>query len=260
MGTIYFEQRKLNESLQYFHQVKENTAEKYNHLSMVFLKDGKTDSAAYYNAKAKLFYDKNKKNNGIDYILMLKYAGDICTMQKKYADAVLFYQDALVKLVPGFTSKQVSENPGQFTGLQHFSVLFDILTAKSNALRQEDLLQHKQYALDALSAALALAHYVERTYSSDEAKLFLKNKMNAACNNAVTLALDLYNEKKEERLIAAAFGYIENNKASVLQAGLQQLELSAIAGLPAGLVADEKKYKAIITRLTIGLSQTNDSL
>ena len=260
IGTIYYEQGKLQESLQYFRRVKENTAEKYNHLSMVFLKEGETDSAAYYNTRAKLFYGKEKKNNGIDYILMLKYGGDICSMQKNYAGAISFYQAALVQLVPGFKSNQVSANPRQFTGLQHFSVLFDILTAKSNALSQEDGLQHKQDALDALGSALALAHYVERTYSSDEAKLFLKNKINAACSGAVSLALQLYTEKKDERYIAAAFGYIENNKASVLQTALQQLELSGIAGLPARLVAEEKKYKAAITRLTIGISQENDSL
>jgi len=265
IGSANFQLGNLQEALHYFNLVSESSAEKYNHLTMVFLKTGQYDSAVYYNAKSIAYYARQKKiNKDLDYILTTKYTADVQAARGDNATAVKNYQFAIVLLVPGFNETDPAKNPIKFTGLPNFSVLFDVLTAKAKAFSLLSVRQSSQpdleHALAAYTAALSLARYAERTYSSDEARLFLKNKVNPACGAAVTTALALYNQSKDQKYLSTAFAFVENNKASVLQAGIQQPELLAIAGLPAALIEQEKQYKSVLARLTIQISQVRDSI
>ena len=251
IASIFYEQNKMDEALQSFRKVKSASTEHYNHLTMVFLKIGQYDSANFYNAKAT---SSNTGTKSADKILTLKYAADLQLAKGNSSAAVGLYQRAIQLLVPGFTANAPAANPSAFTGLQHFALLFDVIAAKAKALAAAD----KAGALAAYSSALLLARYTERSYGSDEAKLFLKNKTGPACQQAVSLALQLNQETKEKRYLDSAFLFAENYKASVLQAGLQQLQLEGISGLPAGLLANEKKYKSLLARLSVQQADSSE--
>jgi CHAT domain-containing protein len=266
MGFAYQQLGDIKNASVFLHQIKQASPEKFNNLTGLFLKTGQYDSAQFYNGQALSFFTgSGEKNENSVYAVALKHAGDIETRWGDAAAGLVDYQLAITKLVPGFTDTTTARNPLLFTGLQNFNVLFDVLTGKAKAFSKQDTISrhsttiYKQYALGAYSSALLLARYVERTYSSDDARLFLKNKVNPACSEAVSLALELYNHTKDANYLSAAFNYAENNKASVLQAGLLQLELQDIAGLPAALINTEKKYKSLISRLTIQMAQVRDS-
>ncbi len=264
IGIACIEKGSPEEGLAYLRQVKQNGPLKYNNLSRAFLKANRYDSALYYNQLAiKFFSGKFSVTKNIDLGWALRYKADIEIKRGHPKLALNDYQSAMTRLLPDFNDTNIVKNPEAFSALQNFSFLFDLLTAKGNAFneldRQEPDKKYLQNALSAYSAALDLARHVERTYSSDDARLFLKNKVNPACSNAISLALLLYHQTKDAQYIANAFKYAENNKASVLQAGLQQLELSGIAGLPADLLATEKKYKTLIAKLGIQAAQLVDS-
>ena len=262
IGIAFLQQGNPQMALQYFRQVKQESAVKCNNLTRIFLALQQYDSAAWYNRRALTVLQQTSKNNrAVDWGLALKNKGDINCLAGNVHNGLQDYQAAIVRLVPGFTDSSTSSNPQVFSGLQNFSYVFDLLTAKGKAftLLSAQATVMQQHALAAYNAALSLSRYVERTYSSDDARLFLKNKVNPACGEAVAVALALYESSKDPAYMAAAFGYVENNKASVLQAGTQQLELSGIAGLPAALMEEEKKYKYLIARLSIQLSQVQDS-
>lgn len=264
MGFLYQQLGNNQEALQLLRLIKQNTPRKFNNLTGVFLKTEQYDSARFYNHRALSFFvNKNGAGANTLFGIALKHAGDIAVRLGNAGEGLRNYQSAIAQLLPGFKDTSATKNPLHFNGLQNFSFLFDVLTAKAAAFGQLDALDHghlyKQYALAAYTSAISLARYVERTYSSDDARLFLKTKVNPACGEAIATALELYNRTKDPQYIAAAFGYAENNKASVLQAGLQQLELSGIAGLPAELITAEKKYKSQIARLTIQLPQVKDT-
>ena len=84
--------------------------------------------------------------------------------------------------------------------------------------------------------------------------------MNPATRNAVDVAIRLYEKTKEPKYIDVAFGFVENNKSTVLQTGLKNLELSSLPGLPANLVSEEKKLKTLLARLSIQASLLKDSI
>lgn len=263
IGIACLQQGNPQMALQYFGQIKQQTAVKFNNVTRVFLALQQYDSAAMYNLQAlDILQQASANSRAVDWGLALKNKGDISCLQGNVRGGLQNYQSALVRLVPGFTDTSTSSNPQVFSGLQNFSYVFDLLTAKGKAFTQlnQQSTGSQQQALAAYNAALALSRYVERTYSSDDARLFLKNKVNPACGEAVTVALALYESSKDPAYLSAAFGYVENNKASVLQAGTQQLEFSGIAGLPAGLMEEEKRYRSLIAKLTIQLPQAQNAV
>jgi len=264
IGTTYLEMGNYSEGLHYLRSIKLNNPDKYNTLSRAYLKGRQFDSAAIYNRLSiDYFHHKAGARKNADYGLALKYSGDINISKNKINEAIHDYQAALVQLDLDFNDSSVVQNPKGFSGYHNFSLLFDVLTAKGNAFKLLNNIQpaeeNLQHALDAYNAAMLLSRQVERTYNSDESRLFLKERVNPACGEAITIALALAGKEKNRKYISAAFGFAENNKASVLQAGLQQLELTSIAGLPAELVSREKTYKSLLAKLTIQLSQVKDS-
>ena len=260
IATTFLEMGDLQHAFLYYRRVKLQTPETFNHFTRAFIQAKQYDSAAYYNEKATAFYRLQKKSNrDLDYVLTKKYTADLQTEAGNITAAINNYQSCIVMLVPGFTDTNPFTNPVLFTGLPNFSVLFDLLTAKGHACKQLHTADSKKLSLAAYAAALSLARYVERTYSSDDARLFLKTKVNPACGEAVGLAFDLYNDRKDLTYLSMAFAFVENSKASVLQAGIQQLELTGISGLPDQLITQERKYKLLIARLTVQLAQLSDS-
>ena len=111
----------------------------------------------------------------------------------------------------------------------------------------------------AYGSALSLARHIEKTYFSDDARLFLKTKVNPTTRDAVNVAIRLYVKTKEPKYIDKAFGFVENSKSTVLQAGLKNLELSYLPGLPANLVSEERNLKTLLARLSVQVSVLKDS-
>ena len=262
-GNTYFEQGNYNQALHYLRKVRNLDFEKYSSLVKIFIALHQYDSAQYYLSKANALYALDKQAVPvITSAIMLKYSGDLKLVEGKVLDALRDYQSAIIILDAGFTDKAVSANPVSFTGLQNFQFLFDALLAKASALIQFDSLQpgryYLDYALDAYASALSLVSHIEKTYFSDDARLFLKTKVNPSTRNAVDIAIRLFEKTKDSKYISQAFGFVENNKATVLQAGLKNLELSAIPGLPANLVAEEKSYRAMLARLKIQSEQVKN--
>jgi CHAT domain-containing protein len=264
IGNVFTELGNFNEALFYLRKMKEMGHQKLNGIAKVFLKLKQYDSAALYVIKAQeIFFNTKKYTGKIDDAVTLKYSGDIKMAGGDVSGAIKNYQLAIISLHPAFTDTSVNSNPSFFSGLQNFSLLFDALVAKSAAFNLLDSLHPSQYyieqSLNACIAALALAAYIEHTYSSDDARLFLKNKVNPATQQAVAVAVKLYNQSKQKKYLQLAFGFAENNKASVLQAGIQNLKLSFLPGLPESLSEEEKNCKSLIAKLGVQLGRATDS-
>ena len=265
IGTSYMEEGNYEKALSFLRRMTELNAEKFSNLSKVFIGLGLYDSAKVYLAKATNSFTAEKGDvKKIGYGIVLKYSGDLKLATGDAAQAIADYQLAVNYLYPSFTDTSVNSNPSSFTGLQNFTLLFDALTGKAAAFSVLSKQQKKQdylvHSLNAYSSALKLATHIERTYFSDDARLFLKRKVNPATQKAVAVAIDLHHQSKTDKhYLNTAFGFVENNKASVLQAGLQNLQLAGIAGIPTELLVREKNYQSLITKLRIQLMNTIDS-
>jgi CHAT domain-containing protein/Tfp pilus assembly protein PilF len=263
-GTTYFEKGDYANALKYLRQIRHMDIEKYSSLSRLFIRLQSYDSAQYYLSRAKLVYLNNPdKESKLVYGILLKYSGDLNVASGKIREALKDYQRSIIYLDPSFSDTAIANNPVTFSGLQNFNFLFDAIIAKAAALKtlsgpQQNLSFLKQ-SLNAYTSALSLVKHIERTYLSDDARLFLKSKVNPAAQDAVDIALRMFNKTNQTGYLNKAFIFAENNKATVLQVGLKNLELTAIPDLPSGLVTEEKKYKTLLARLAVQSEQTKDS-
>jgi CHAT domain-containing protein/Tfp pilus assembly protein PilF len=265
IANTYFENNNYEEARYYLRKLRNMDFEKFISLTKIFIRLKLYDSAGIYLDKARNLYD-NKKNYApvITRGIILKYSGDLKNAAGKNVEALKDYQSAIISLDPTFTDTSFAENPTSFSGLQNFLFLFDALIAKASVLSE---LNHRQkenrdllQSIHAYNSALSLAKHIEKTYFSDDARLFLKTKVNPATQQAVNVAIRLFYKTGDSQYMKIAFGFIENNKATVLQAGLKNLELSSLPELPTNLVSEEKKYRTILARLNIQVSLLKDSM
>jgi CHAT domain-containing protein len=265
IGNNYIEEGKYKEALFYLQRIKQMDVEKFNSIAKVFIDLKQYDTAQLYLSKSTdALFDKKRSFKKVDYGVTLKYWGDVKAATGKHLNALADYQQAIIHLCPSFKDTSVSSNPLSFSGLQNFNLLFDALVAKAATLNslnnQYPGPQFLQQSLNAFTSALLLAKYIEHTYFSDDARLFLKQKVNPATQQAVEVAIQLSNSPTQaKRYLDIAFDMVENNKASVLQAGIQNLQMPAISGIPVELIAQEKKYKVAIAKLRIQAGQEKDS-
>ena len=265
IGNTYFENGNNPEALKYLQQIRNLEFEKYNGLTRIFIHLRQYDSAQYYINRAKTYFqDKQHAAPALTYGIILKYSGDLKQARGKGLEALKDYQLAIHYLDPVFTDTSIAENPRSFSGLLNFLYLYETLIAKGATLRslgnQSPANPFLSQSLGAYESALSLAKYVEKIYFSDDARLFLKTKINPATQDAVDVAIQLYEKTKNPQYINAAFGFAENNKATVLQAGIKNMELTSIPELPVVLVAEEKKYRTVLAKLNIQSAQLTDSL
>jgi CHAT domain-containing protein/Tfp pilus assembly protein PilF len=264
-GNTYFEEGNYPLALNYVRRVRNMDFERYSSLVKIFIYTHQYDSAQFYLGKARNFYFENKSiAPRITYGIIMKYSGDLKAAAGNNMSALKDYQESIISLDPSFKNPATNSNPTSFSGLQNFLFLFDALVAKATAFsileKKQSEIQFLEQSLNAYTSALSLVSHIEKTYFSDDARLFLKTKINPATQNAVEVAIRLYDRTKEIRYLNQAFGFAENNKATVLQAGLNNLELSSLPGLPVALVSEEKKDRAMLAKLNIQTTRPIDSL
>ena len=265
VANTYFENENYEKALDFLRRIRNLDLEKFISFTKIFIRIKRYDSAAFYLSKAKNLYQERK--NSIPVVtkgIILKYSGDLQSVSGKYIEALKDYQSAIMSLDPSFHDTSIAGNPTSFSGLQNFIFLFETLVSKASLLSMlTDSQQGSRnliLSIQAYGSALSLARHIEKTYFSDDARLFLKTRVNPATRNAVDVAIRLYEKTKEPKYIDVAFGFVENNKSTVLQTGLKNLELSSLPGLPANLVSEEKKLKTLLARLSIQASLLKDSI
>jgi CHAT domain-containing protein len=189
----------------------------------------------------------------------LRKRGDI-------AGALHEVQQAVVSFAGNFSQRDGYGNPVGFTGAFAYYRLFDALVQKAqlyrgagagaanNGLRIKSL--EASYATYA--AALSLLRYIERSYATDEAKLFLKKKSGAIHAEALSVCLELDRLHPGGDYLEQAFLIGERSKASVITANLEE---RAFMGAPEakGLLEQVDNYKYRIARLNVRSEGMTDS-
>jgi CHAT domain-containing protein len=264
IGVTFLEAGNYPQAILWLKKVSYSNQSKLNDVGRAFLLAGNNDSALrYFNASVSVQQNLHASQKNFEYAYTLKYLGDIAAKNHAADLALNRYQQAIIQADPDFNDSDISSNPQAFVGLHQTFFLFDALVAKAAAQElkstQQDQYQQLQHSFATYGSALALAHQVEKMYSSDESKLFLKKGVDSIYKVAVDIGLRLYEMAKDTATLAKVLTYIEDDKASVLQADLRELELGNIEGLPKGLLQEEKKLKSVIAGLNNKVSQSNDS-
>ncbi len=260
-GVINLKLGSVNKALSYFRKVNytdNRRSRLYNDMALAYMNTGKNDSAHIYLQKAREA-DSNPKRKTVVKGQTEQYHGDLLLEENKISEALAHYQQAIINYYPAYGETDIFKNPVQFSGVFSYINLFNTLTAKGEAFeklfyREKDKGLLKA-ALDTYRSAFKLAEYVERSYDSDEARLFLNRIKYGVHSRPIDISLLLYDETGDKTFLEEAWQFDQMNKASILSFNINVNEIKTTAEFN----RQEKEIKSVITRLSLRAAQEADS-
>lgn len=269
LGIISLKQQDYRKAIENFRKVgyagDKKSIDLYYNFGVAYAAMNENDSADFYLQRAvaeNIKWNGHRKN--IQYGLILKYRADEQAKQQLYKEAIDQYQQAILQFHTGFKEKESNKNPEEFTGVFSFINLFNTLTAKAAAFegwyQQEKNIDLLKAALAAYQSAFKLADYVEKTYDSDEARLFLGKIKYTVHSKPIDVSLLLYDLTKKKNYLEDAYLFDQRNKASILALNARENKLRSSAGQSNELIRQESSLKTAITRLLLKAAQATDSL
>ncbi len=268
LGIISLREKKFGEALSFFKKVNYSNSKKniellYN-IGMSWSGLNNSDSTNLYLSKAleensKWFGNGKSISNG----LIVKYKAGIADKNKDYKSALRYYQQALIQFDNNFNETDSSKNPEEFSNVYSYINLFNTLAAKAdvfeNIYGHEKKIIHLLNALSTYKTAFKLADFVEKTYDSDEARLFLGKIKYTVHSRPIDISLHLYELTKDKKYMEAAWNFDQRNKASLLSLNLQENEWKEKLSNSNELLQQEASIKKSITRTLLKIQNNADS-
>lgn len=268
LGIIGLKQQQFKNAIEYFRKVNYKNSSKiidlYYNMAVAWTGLQEKDSSAFYLQLAlaeNIKWNGHKKN--IPYGLILRYQADELVKQKEYKKAAEKLQEAIIQFDASFNETDVNKNPEEFSAVFSYINLFNALTAKADAMKmmyeEEKNTTVLEASLDAYRSAFSLTDYVEKTYNSDEARLFLNKIKYTAHSKPIDISLLLYELTLKKEYLDAAYTFDQQNKASILALNVRESELRKTNTSSRQLLEEETSVKTAITRQLMKLSRTSDS-
>jgi CHAT domain-containing protein/Flp pilus assembly protein TadD len=205
----------------------------------------------------------SNKLNELDIGVNELYRGDLMADRQDLSSALIYLQKAIGIFSGQFNDTIISSNPKTFTGTLAYFWLFEALYKKATVFEARFQHQHSEDDLiqshSAYSSVLSLLAYIEKSYDTDDAKLFLKKKSFQVYQKALDLCLVLNQLHPGDHWLEEAFLISEKNKASVVAASVQQKNIGTLSGIGDGWLQEERNIKYNIARLNINSDQSQDS-
>ncbi|GGA95859.1 CHAT domain-containing protein [Puia dinghuensis] len=170
--------------------------------------------------------------------------------------ALASVQQAIGQFAGSINKKDAYGNPTNFTGAFAYYRLFDALVLKAELY---DRVKDLAAAYATYTAALSLLRYIEKSYATDEAKLFLKKKSALVYAEALSACLRLSILHPNGDYLEQAFLIGEKSKASVITANLEETAFMGVAGPERDLLQKVNNCKYRIARLDVKSEGMTDS-
>lgn len=268
LAIICLKQQDPGKAMEYLRRVNysndKRSVELYYNFAVAFTALGKNDSSDFYIQRALAENIRwNGRRKSIQYGLILKFQADELAKQQLFKESTVLYQQAIIQFHNNFRTPEPDRNPVEFSGVFSYINLFNTLVAKAtayeNLYRQEKDIELLKISLQTYQSAFKLASYVENTYDSDEARLFIGKIKHQVHSKPIDVCLQLYDLTQKRNYLEEAYNIDQQNKASVLTSNLRENEWK-VQNLPASpLVQKEQELKTRITRLTLKAAATSDS-
>jgi CHAT domain-containing protein len=269
MGRAYAGMENYSQALAWFRRVSLREIPRVlNEMANAELRLNRPDSCRWYLRRLQELgpQEGTGKIGPLDLGLNAFYGAEELSQRGDVAGALKEVQRAIDLFAGNFNKRDAYGNPVGFTGAFAYYRLFDALVRKAELYRgggvagggvgggaasggglgAGDL--EASYAT--YTAALSLLRYIERSYATDEAKLFLKKKSGIVYAEALSVCLELDRRHPGGDYLGQAFLIGERSKASVITANLEE---KAFMGAPEakGLLEQVDNYKYRIARLNV---------
>jgi CHAT domain-containing protein len=262
-GVINLKLGAINKALNYFRQVNYTDNRKnrlYNDMAIAYMNIHKNDSAKIFLLKADTADHSSAKS--VTKGQTNQSWGDLYVSENNFNEALKKYQSAISNYYPAYNETDINKNPTEFSGVFSYINLFNTLTAKAEAFenlyKQQTNISYLKSSLDAYKSAFKLADYVEKSYDSDEARLFLNRIKYGVHSKPIDLSLTLYEQTKDESFLEQAWQFDQMNKASILSFNIYENELRNKDGLKEDM-SREKIIRSAITRLSLKAAKENNA-
>ncbi len=269
LAIISIKQKEYQKAIEHLRKVNytddKKSVDLYYNFGVAYSALNEKDSSEFYLQRALAENIKwNGRRKNIQYGLILKYQADELAAQRLYKEATIQYQQAIQQFHNDFKENDSHKNPELFSGVFSYINLFNTLTAKAAAFeawyQQEKDIELLNSSLAAYQSAFKLTSYVEKTYDSDEARMFLGKIKYTVHSKPIDVCLLLYDLTQKRNYLEEAYLFDQRNKASILAFNVQENEIRNNAGKETELTRKETSLKATITRLSLKAGQVTDSL
>lgn len=263
LGVINLNLGAPQKALDYFYKAgyqSNRLVRLYNDMGMAHFNLHRLDSAAFYYTKAD---EANRRFNedraNVAHGITLHRRGKLALRLHKIDTALSLYQQAIHQFFPAYDSQKITDNPQQFSGVFSYINLFELLVDKAAAMNEnhtktKDANWLKE-ELKTFESAFALVDYVERTYNSDEARLFLGKIKYIIHSKPIDVAFALYKKTGNTDFLQKAYFLDQKNKASVLAYTVHLQEMNSASPV----WKEEKKVRTEITRLSLKALRVTDA-
>jgi CHAT domain-containing protein len=255
MGLAYASLDKYKEAMNCFRKVDARKVPGVlNEMGHAQLQLHRPDSAAWWLDQLQSRAPTLKLNE-LDLGTNDLYRANLLADGQQYLAALQQLQHAIIIFSRTFNDPDIYANPANFMGTFASYRLFDALFRKATLFEGLYRMQPKEQYLVAAYAAykssLSILRYIEKSFDTDDAKLFLKKRNSMVSQGALSVCLQLYRLHPEAGYLEQAFLISEKSKASVITANLQERNLQHLPGVQGGLLQQEDNIKYNIARLNV---------
>ncbi len=235
----------------------------FRNLGNAFLADNTPDSAAFYFHKA---ISLGEETLSIKHTALTEAYIGLATLAERKNHwwlALQYYQQALVKVTYDFEDTSIFVNPVRREKMLSLPDVFRLLQAKGKAFyqyyqqTQDTVMLHR--ALPCYEQAIALAQHIQRSYDTDDAKLFFTSNINSIFADALQTVYAMYALTGDPKYVSQGLCIAETGKASVLSEMLKEIAIKASGTVNDSLIREEHQLKQKITAMRIQLAQSSDS-
>jgi CHAT domain-containing protein len=253
MGRSYVELREYDEAMDCFHQVKPaQVPGVLNEMAYAQFLTGRDDSALFFLDQYVRPVDATGQSR-IDAGVNDLYRAEVMLSKGEAGGAMNALQKAIILFSGNFADPDIHVNPLNFTGAFESYRLFDAIVCKARAWQQLYRQSHRDESLlgawQTYRSAIMLFRHIEETYTTDDAKLFLKKNNADLYHNAFTVCLGLDRLHPDGGYLEQAFLIAEKSKASILSENLNFIASRNIPGVDPRLLERQRALKYAIARL-----------
>jgi CHAT domain-containing protein len=224
LGKSYVELQQYSSAMTWFRKVApRDVPDVYNEMAYTQYLLGRNDSALVFLDQWSRHSDATGRSR-LDAGVNNLYRGQVLMAVHHPDEGMRAFQQAIITFSGSFDNPEIHSNPLNFTGSFASYRLFDAIVSKAKAwewlyaqLGKEEYLLG---AWQAYNSAILLFRHIEKTYTTDDARLFLKKNNRDLYQKAFAVGLRLDKLHPDSGYLEQAFAISELSKASILAANL----------------------------------------
>ncbi|HLZ87574.1 MAG TPA: tetratricopeptide repeat protein, partial [Puia sp.] len=268
MGRAYVGMENYPAAMDWFRRVKvEQIPAVLNEMANAELRLHRLDSCVWYLRRLQELarMDAGARVRPVDMGVNAYYTAEERSERGDLRGGLEALQRAIVVFAGNFNKRDPYGNPVSFSGAFAYYRLFDALVRKAELYERSYEAGGRKNENDLVasyatySAALSLLRYIEKSYATDEAKLFLKKKSGPVHAEALSVCLRLDRLHPGGDYLEQAFLISERSKASVITANLEEQAFMGAPGAEQELLQKVNNCKYRIARLNVKSEGALDS-